>query len=270
MRNKMAGIDWERIRNGFAKVRSRIRSDGVMTFLYRQTSRIEFPPNGFSRYGVDRFMEAVAKTVGDGELVLDAGSGHGPYRHQFHHVRYHCCDHPAVLKATQEPSLMAHTFYCDLEHIPIQSDTYDAVVSNQVIEHVRHPQRVVDELFRVLKPGGRLYLTAPQCFGLHMAPHNYYNFLCFGLNLLFEEAGFRVVTIRPLGGIFWLAGKVIQKSYETILSRMSRRDRDIFFPLHLIMRLAIAILCCFLFHLDRFDTDKDWTLTYGCCCRKPG
>ena len=44
----------------------------------------------------------------------------------------------------------------------IESDSLDFVVSFQVIEHIEDDKFFVEEIFRVLKPGGKLILTTPN------------------------------------------------------------------------------------------------------------
>ncbi len=48
--------------------------------------------------------------------------------------------------------------------LPFRDDTFDLVVSHSVIEHTFDPQRYVDEIYRVLKPGGILFLETPPYF----------------------------------------------------------------------------------------------------------
>lgn len=52
----------------------------------------------------------------------------------------------------------------DIQNIPFQDDHFDTVISCETIEHVPDPYHAVRELIRVLKPGGRLYLTTPNYF----------------------------------------------------------------------------------------------------------
>jgi len=48
------------------------------------------------------------------------------------------------------------------EDLPFPADTFDLVVSHEVIEHVRDDKRAVHEMVRVLRPGGRLALFCPN------------------------------------------------------------------------------------------------------------
>jgi 2-polyprenyl-3-methyl-5-hydroxy-6-metoxy-1,4-benzoquinol methylase len=54
----------------------------------------------------------------------------------------------------------------DIENIAHQNESFDTVISCETIEHVPDPQKAVRELSRILKPGGRLFLTTPNYMGL--------------------------------------------------------------------------------------------------------
>jgi ubiquinone/menaquinone biosynthesis C-methylase UbiE len=53
----------------------------------------------------------------------------------------------------------------DIEKIPFPSETFDTVFSCETIEHVPSPKVAICELARVLKPGGRLFVSAPNYMG---------------------------------------------------------------------------------------------------------
>jgi SAM-dependent methyltransferase len=54
----------------------------------------------------------------------------------------------------------------DIQTVPFASGSFDTVFSCETIEHVPSPRSAIGELFRVLRPGGRLYLTCPNYTGL--------------------------------------------------------------------------------------------------------
>lgn len=55
----------------------------------------------------------------------------------------------------------------DAEHMPFEDETFDVVYSNGVIHHSPNTRRVVDEMYRVLKPGGRIIVMVYAESSLH-------------------------------------------------------------------------------------------------------
>jgi 2-polyprenyl-3-methyl-5-hydroxy-6-metoxy-1,4-benzoquinol methylase len=54
----------------------------------------------------------------------------------------------------------------DIQDLPDADNSFDTIISCETIEHVPKPRQAVRELARVLKPGGRLFLTTPNYFGV--------------------------------------------------------------------------------------------------------
>lgn len=73
------------------------------------------------------------------------------------------------------------------EELPFVDGSFDAVVSNAVLEHVKDPFRCAREIVRVLKPGGELYCAVPLLQPVHGYPHHYYNMTAQGLRNLFDD-----------------------------------------------------------------------------------
>jgi SAM-dependent methyltransferase len=81
----------------------------------------------------------------------------------------------------------------DMHMVP--SDSIDCVITVSTLEHVRYPQKVMTEIFRILKPGGVLYVSVPFVFPFHSDPHDNYRFSADGVKILCErfecvESGF--------------------------------------------------------------------------------
>ena len=73
------------------------------------------------------------------------------------------------------------------EKLPFRNDTFDAVFSFAVLEHVRDPLLCAGELARVLKPGGSIYCQTAFLQPLHGYPHHYYNMTQKGMINIFDD-----------------------------------------------------------------------------------
>ena len=117
--------------------------------------------------------------VQSGDLLLDMGCGAG--RHAFESnrrgARVVAFDYSAAeLKdvgalfaamreageAGAEPGALAATANGDALRLPFPDDTFDRVIASEVLEHVTDDQLALEEVFRVLKPGGTLAATVPS------------------------------------------------------------------------------------------------------------
>jgi SAM-dependent methyltransferase len=153
----------------------------------------------------------------------------------------------------------------DLSAIPIDSESVDIVLNIQVLEHVTSPAQILREIHRVLKPGGTLYLTAPQGWHEHQSPHDYFRFTREALQLLFEEAGFPDPKIESQGGYFHYLGHRLTYIPKVLFGSRSGLLRGLFFPLEL---LSLSLFCFCLpvlcYYLDRLDSRQEFTLGYRC------
>lgn len=69
----------------------------------------------------------------------------------------------------------------DGHFLPFKDNTFDAVISEAVLEHVHSPDRVVREIYRVLKPGGYICVAVPFLQGYHASPHDYQRWTVSGI-----------------------------------------------------------------------------------------
>ncbi|HUK39756.1 MAG TPA: methyltransferase domain-containing protein, partial [Candidatus Acidoferrales bacterium] len=163
-----------------------------------------------ARQAIDRFLVDVAGQIAPDALVVDGGAGNCKHKNFFPHVRYIAFDFkPRRKRAYGEIDLSANLY-----QLPFREDTFEAAINVDVLEHLREPKEVLKELCRVLRPGGNLFLIAPQGWQEHGMPHDYFRFTSSGLRYLLEQAGFEIVSIRPMGGFFWYLGHRISMSYR--------------------------------------------------------
>ncbi len=74
----------------------------------------------------------------------------------------------------------------DIQHLPFREEVFDRVECDAVLEHVPDPARSVDEIKRVLAPGGVVHLVTPFCHPFHEYPKDYWRFSIDGLRRLAE------------------------------------------------------------------------------------
>ncbi len=124
--------------------------------------------------------------------ILDVGSGRSRRYEAFctNKTSYLTMDH----SADGHPDIVGSA-----EAIPLADESVDGILCTQVLEHVPHPWTAVQEMHRVLQPGGLCLLTIPQENELHEEPHDYFRYTCHGLRSLFEDAGFQVLEIDQRG-----------------------------------------------------------------------
>lgn len=102
--------------------------------------------------------------------------------------------------------------------IPLPDESFDAVVCTQVFEHLEHPEESATEIFRVLKSGGFLLVTAPQMNELHEEPYDFFRYTKYGLMSLFESKGFKVIELNQRGGFF---STMAQMKIRYVIDRFS-------------------------------------------------
>ena len=129
----------------------------------------------------------------------DLGCGESPYQAFFLQFaqQYIGVDWAGSNHATKE------TILADLnELLPLNSNIADCVISLSVLEHLYHPQNMLNEAYRLLKPNAAMILQVPWQWQIHEQPHDYFRYTPYGLKQMFTKAGFKEVIIECQGGFF--------------------------------------------------------------------
>jgi SAM-dependent methyltransferase len=72
----------------------------------------------------------------------------------------------------------------DAERLPFPDEIFQRVECDAVLEHVRDPEQVMNEIRRVLAPGGYAHLVTPFCHPFHEYPKDFRRFTVDGLKEL--------------------------------------------------------------------------------------
>lgn len=75
----------------------------------------------------------------------------------------------------------------DGHKLPFADETFDAVLVQAVLEHVLTPQTVVEEIYRVLRPGGLVYADTPFMQQVHERAYDFTRFTVSGHRWLFRR-----------------------------------------------------------------------------------
>lgn len=128
----------------------------------------------------DQWIIDRLKELPKGSELLDAGAGEQQYRKYCTHLKYTSQDFCEYDGAGNQSGLQTGKWDClgtdivgDICNIPRDDESFDVVLCTEVLEHLPDPKSAISELCRLIKPGGRLILTAPFCSMTHFAPHFY-------------------------------------------------------------------------------------------------
>lgn len=124
-----------------------------------------------SRISIFRSMEyeALSRQEYRGR-VLDFGGGR---RAQYHDQLQSWLVDGTYESANIDPAMEPTYLVTPDGRLPVESGTFDMVVSINTLEHVYGIEQALDELVRVVKPGGRLMLAVPFLYRVHGCPDDF-------------------------------------------------------------------------------------------------
>jgi SAM-dependent methyltransferase len=143
--------------------------------------------------------------------LLDVGCGRKPYKDTYFSgaASYTGVDY---LTENSQPDIVASAL-----DLPLEVQSFDTVVSTELLEHVPDPLRALREMHRVLRPGGYLILSTPMYWPRHEIPHDYFRYPYDGLLYLIKESEFELVQIFNRGYAYVFLGQVIQHTLPVFI-----------------------------------------------------
>jgi SAM-dependent methyltransferase len=166
----------------------------------------------------DAWVAEVLSELPPGARLLDAGAGECQYKSHCGHLKYVAQDN-AVYDGRGDQGLQTGSWdfsridiICDILDIPEPDASFDAVLCTEVLEHLPDPVRALDEMARLLRPGGTFIITAPFWSLTHFAPYHY----ATGFNRYFYEhqlgrLGFDIADMIPNGNFFECVAQEVRR-----------------------------------------------------------
>lgn len=116
----------------------------------------------------------------------------------------------------------ATTAVLDATRLGVASGSIDAVLALEVLEHMPQPLAMLEEVSRVLRPGGTMIVTVPFMFGLHDF-RDYFRYTPLGFSTILDECGMSLVQTRRRGGTFVAATGLVR---NLLLNRIVGEPKD--------------------------------------------
>lgn len=113
--------------------------------------------------------------------ILDIGCGHGELLKAVYDKTPHTYGVDPDKEALDKNTLIKNKVVGVVEDLPFESNFFDLVVSEWVLEHLNDPEKAFREIFRVLKPGGKVVFLTPNVWNynvwmIRMIPNRFHSF----------------------------------------------------------------------------------------------
>lgn len=120
---------------------------------------------------------------------------------------------------------------CDIENLPFKDNSIDYILNVAVLEHVPNAPAAIAEIYRVLKPGGKLYCFIPFMQAFHASPYDFNRYTYEGMKVQFQKFDIQKIhTIGPTSGMLW----IVQEWLAMMLSFGIK-------PLHTILHMLLMV-----------------------------
>lgn len=175
-------------------------------------------------------------------LVLDLGGARDSDYHRLFGGNY-------TIRVANNDKGTYPDFLFDFEgKFPIEDCSFDAVLCLNTMEHIYNYEQFLNEVKRILKPGGEVILAVPFLVQVHPSPKDYFRYSAQTLKLMFESNGFDQVVVTPVGrGPFTASAQILYNALhfapfrifafittfvlDKCLGKVTRRYDQSFYPL---------------------------------------
>jgi SAM-dependent methyltransferase len=183
-------------------------------------------PPSISRITLDNQLIPILKNIKTNDFILDIGSKKSPYRKYINSKYYY---------STDVDYSNDITFVSNIYNLPLKENSFDIILFTEVLEHLSEPGKAIENIYKVLKPNGKMVLTTRFCYPYHPDPKDFFRFTKDGLVYLTQR--FSEVEIIGHGSsmqlLFYILSKnkffrVILLPVSYLIAKLSRKRESKF------------------------------------------
>lgn len=214
----------------------------------------------------DSWLKEKLLAIKNGESIIDVGAGELKYKKYCNHLKYTSQDfggydgvgdsHGLQMKSWDNSKL---DIVSDIKSMPVVDGFFDNAMCIEVLEHVPDPIGAIKEIYRVIKPGGKLIVSAPFCSLTHFAPF-FFNtgFSNYWYEKVLIDAGFQIISIDYNGNYFEYFAQEFRRLPEIAQKYSKFRLVD-----KIVYKLSYFILIVLLNRLFKNNHKSEEILCYG-------
>jgi len=196
-----------------------------------------------------RKILSILRTFDETSIILNLGSGPTYYMNRKDIIN-------VDLLPFKEVDIVA-----DVTDLPVEDESVDLIINVAMLEHIPNPRTVVEEMYRVLKQGGKVISYLPFIVPFHSAPSDFHRWTIHGIKELFS--GFHQLEISvgcgPTSGMLW----VLQEWLSILLSFGNKTLHDVLFLTFMLFTAPVKMLDVFMVKFPNADRIASGFYVFG-------
>jgi ubiquinone/menaquinone biosynthesis C-methylase UbiE len=136
-----------------------------MSSTHSEKAALRGEPSYVWRAGQDRRLQMIRQAAAEQRhgKVFEIGVGLGAYLSRLAEDAQQAIGLDVELERAQEAHQLVNQIICGVgENLPFPANSFDMLLSNEVLEHVQDDRKSIEEMVRTLKPGGRMIIFCPN------------------------------------------------------------------------------------------------------------
>ena len=120
------------------------------------------------KVSADIYRDIIDRYADNGMYILDVGCGHSEDLEPVYAKTNYTYGIDPDRRSIEKNRIIKNKFIASANELPFEDNFFDLVVSSWVLEHLENPKKVFDEIYRVLKPGGKVIFLTPNTWSYNV------------------------------------------------------------------------------------------------------